>query len=192
MNKEFSPQVPYGYKVFIRVFEDDGDEGIQITGLHVPENKDWALKFADGKNQHITLNREPYNKYDKNAVAVIANWKGLILSYSKPIGYIPREIAKEMAKHPPFSNFKACINSIYVSADRNYVSIRINLFCREDIESLDEKDEKNRAKDNQELKSLSPVERGLFDTLLSFCYKVLRQSSLLSFPRRRESRNKTV
>ncbi|MDE6970857.1 MAG: HIRAN domain-containing protein [Eubacterium sp.] len=62
-------------------------------------NRQECLNFLKQFRQHdlcVTLEREPDNEYDSNAIQIVVH----ILSLSKRtvIGYVPKELARELAK----------------------------------------------------------------------------------------------
>ena len=68
--------------------------GVKVAGLSRPEYSGAVLGLFTGANRRLRLQREPRNEYDKNAIEVIGLWG---TSKSGKIGYIPRDIAEELA-----------------------------------------------------------------------------------------------
>ncbi len=72
-------------------------KGLTVAGLYQYEKS--ALKFINGENHSIILEREPENKYDANAIKVIAEWVEGSKNKSEIVGYVPKDISAKIAKH---------------------------------------------------------------------------------------------
>ncbi len=68
---------------------------VEVAGISRPEYSDAVLLFFTNSNRSLRLRWEPSNKHDTNAIEVIGQW-GVGYSSGK-IGYVPRDIAKELA-----------------------------------------------------------------------------------------------
>ncbi len=71
---------------------------IRVTGTTF-ENRQERLEFLrqfKAEDLSITLEREPNNQYDKNAIKVVVHIRPI--SRKTIIGYVPKGLAKELAK----------------------------------------------------------------------------------------------
>jgi HIRAN domain len=88
VSQSFSPPIPTGCQIYApRLF---------VQGLHVETHRKPAEQFARGRAQEVVLVAEPANPHDKNAVRVVGNYKGMLLSSRADLGYVPREIAEAL------------------------------------------------------------------------------------------------
>lgn len=71
------------------------EERLDVMGI--TQRKQDALAFARGKHHSLTLEREPGNKADPNAIKVVGQWSGWWLKHSRMLGYVPREVAGRLA-----------------------------------------------------------------------------------------------
>ena len=71
---------------------------VRVTGTTF-ENRQERLQFLKHfpvEDLSVTLEREPNNQYDKNAIQVIVHIKQI--AKKTVIGYIPKELARELSK----------------------------------------------------------------------------------------------
>jgi hypothetical protein len=71
---------------------------VSVAGISRPEHREAASEFVIGSEQLLTLEREPLNSEDRNAIAVIGTWKDRATGAvrSQYLGYVPREVASEI------------------------------------------------------------------------------------------------
>jgi hypothetical protein len=78
------------------------------------------------------LKREPSNRHDKNAVAVlleVPRFGGLFGTQLVQVGYIKANTAKSLArKMDEGTNVKAIVKSFYAPADRDFPRITLEVF----------------------------------------------------------------
>ena len=101
--ENFSPPIPAGYQIFAGA--------LSVAGLQ--HRKDEAFKFARSYNQRLTLEREPSNQYDKNAIKII----GLSGSTEYFIGYLPKELSAQIVGTELFDSVIARLVRIYIGND---------------------------------------------------------------------------
>lgn len=67
----------------------------QVKGVTFENRQNYIHYLMKQNNIHFIFSREPENKYDKNAVKIL----GYVPATKKcvPIGYVPKEIAKNIA-----------------------------------------------------------------------------------------------
>lgn len=80
--------MPEGMRMFERDFSVSG-ASIRIR----------ALQKAIGlKSCEVAIEPEPRNKYDRNALKIVFVTRGWFLTHRHHVGYIPREIAAQVAR----------------------------------------------------------------------------------------------
>lgn len=99
--KSFLPPMPTGYQIFAK--------NLPVAGIQHRKNE--AMKFARSSNQELSLQREPSNEFDPNAIKLI----GLSGSSNYFIGYLPKELSSQIIGTGMFENVKARLGRIYIS-----------------------------------------------------------------------------
>ncbi|WP_423841138.1 HIRAN domain-containing protein [Vibrio mytili] len=84
--KQYKVAIPKGYRIYFKA--------IDIAGAHHKKNE--IIHVMRAKTVKFVLEPEPTNPYDSNAIKVIAIKKGWFFSSSFHIGYIPKNIAKQI------------------------------------------------------------------------------------------------
>ena len=107
--KSFLPPMPSGYQIFAK--------NLPVAGMQ--HRKDEALKFARSNNQELSLEREPSNKFDPNAIKLI----GLSGSTQYFIGYLPKELSEQIICTGMYETVKARLGRIYIS-NNDYLEIQ--------------------------------------------------------------------
>ena len=69
-------------------------EKFKVAGLFVGDRKKNVMRYVSNRSRFV-LQREPENKYDKNAVLVKLPVRGG--QYALDIGHVPRELAARIA-----------------------------------------------------------------------------------------------
>ena len=113
----FEDQYPDGHKTFERWFD--------VAGVHHREEA--VRRFADWKDQSVSMEPEPNNRHDKNAIAVYGHGiKGLIFKReaSVMLGYIPKEIAQKLHQENLVDDAALHLNQIDVG---DYLHVKISL-----------------------------------------------------------------
>src|SRR5699024_7502577 len=72
-------------------------EFVSVAG--VQRNQDDAIKVISGDTFSFKLEKEPNNPYDKNAIKVIGIFEASGEEKSLFIGYVPKEVAKEIVMY---------------------------------------------------------------------------------------------
>ncbi|CAN5797066.1 hypothetical protein BH23GEM9_BH23GEM9_16050 [soil metagenome] len=85
-----------------------------------------ALRFARGREQHLTLQAEPANQHDANAVQVWGHWKGWWLRHSAMLGYVPRETARVIAEGGFLTDLKPRLLKTYIG-ENGFVEVLFQL-----------------------------------------------------------------
>ena len=127
---------PDEHKTLVRWFEVAG------TGYR----KEKALKFASCQNHWLSMKFNPINKHDSNAIEVYGHGVyGFIFKRQRKfhVGYIPSEIAAEIADHQALSSLALHLNQIdvwqgdYNPEKRVYIraslSVRAQAFWKSDL-----------------------------------------------------------
>lgn len=92
--------IPKGFQIYA--------QGIPVAGLQ--HRKPEALRFAQSSNHELTLEREPSNPQDPNAIRLIGKSNGKAYF----IGYLPREISQQIIVTGLFDSVKARLTRIYI------------------------------------------------------------------------------
>ena len=100
-SKSFLPAIPTGYQIFAK--------NLLIAGIQ--HRKVEALKFARASNQELSLQRDPSNKFDPNAIKLI----GLSGATEYFIGFLPKELSAQIIGTELFDSLKARLGRIYIS-----------------------------------------------------------------------------
>ncbi len=99
--KSFLPPIPNGYQIFAK--------NLPVAGIQ--HRKDEAIRFANSSNQELSLQREPRNEFDVNAIKLI----GVSGSCNYFIGYLPKELSAQIIGTGLFESVKARLGRIYIS-----------------------------------------------------------------------------
>ena len=86
-SKYFKVPIPKGYRIFFSEMEVAG----------VSFRKSDVIKAFHGKEVALAIEAEPSNKFDKNALKIIAFKKGFFRKKKLHLGYLPKEIASVIA-----------------------------------------------------------------------------------------------
>lgn len=97
--QSFLPPIPPDHQIYAS----------QMPVAGIQHHKEEALRFARSVNQELLLERDPTNSYNRNAVRLI----GVSGSNRYFIGYLPREIAEQIARTNLFDSIKARLGRIY-------------------------------------------------------------------------------
>lgn len=88
VSEAFRPPIPRGWQLYApRLF---------VQGLHVERHRSQGERFARGRAQELVLVAEPSNPYDKNAIRILGDFKGLLLSSRVELGYVPQDVAEAL------------------------------------------------------------------------------------------------
>ena len=107
--QSFLPPMVSGYQIYA--------DRLPVAGIQF--RKIEALKFANGNNQELKLQRETDNEHDPNAIRLI----GVAGLHEYFIGYLPKELSEQIVLTGLFDAVKARLARIYVSSD-DYVDIQ--------------------------------------------------------------------
>jgi len=119
-NHYFKIPIPDGY----RIFYSEMDVAGAVFRMK-------AIKKAfSGKSLNLSIVPEPKNKHDKNALKVVATIKGFFGKKNLHIGYIPREIAADIADKP-YTNILPRPKEIWIG-DQGGLKIVIDLLGKKE------------------------------------------------------------
>jgi hypothetical protein len=117
-NLRFYPDIPEGMSIF---FADEEVAGVQHRLSNV-------RAFASGRHHALRLEREPNNPHDPNAIKVIGIYKGWFFTHRVHIGYVPAEIAEEIAERNLFSQIQPLLKNIWWGGYvRDYIVVRFDI-----------------------------------------------------------------
>lgn len=105
-------------------------EYVEVAGISRDEARINAERFIAGTNRRIELERDPTNTFDPNAIKVIGIWTDADGGeHRSRIGWVPREIAKNIAENYPHSSIGATLETIYKPHNGKGAGIRIDIWC---------------------------------------------------------------
>lgn len=102
---------------------------ISVAGIQ--HHRDDALRFASSRRQDILLQREPGNKFDKNAIKVI----GLSGSIQYFIGYVPKDFAAQIVGSNMLEQVNARVGSIFIG-ENGFISIKFDIIGSEEDKKI--------------------------------------------------------
>lgn len=108
-------------------------KGVAVAGISQPEASKNAAHFIAGINRSLTLVREPGNEYDKDAIKVIGSWaqrdKPSFFG-SRQLGWVPREVAREIAKDKMFTGIEllATVRALFPPSSGGSPGIRMDIW----------------------------------------------------------------
>lgn len=116
VSERFLPPIPEGHQIF--------EADVELVGVEF--FRDNAISFIQGDGHTIEVEHEPSNDADKNAIAVYGCWRGLFFRKRRKIGYVPADIAKNIAVGGIFHILSTRLRNIYLS-DRGYCVVEFDL-----------------------------------------------------------------
>ncbi|MCX7083926.1 MAG: HIRAN domain-containing protein [Methylococcales bacterium] len=129
-----------------------------VAGVYFRKNA--ALKFSNSDNLSIELELEPQNEEDKNAIKVI----GVSSSGRSFIGYIPKELAAQIAETKLFESIQPRLTRIY-QGKNDYLEIYFDLIIQKSLKPLFKAYIDNQKADASEKEFLKyfniPIPKGL-------------------------------
>jgi len=99
----FEGPIPKDFQIFAR--------NLPVAGMQ--HRKAEAIRFAQSSNQELTMEREPNNPHDPNAIRLI----GLSGADKYFIGYLPRELSEQIVATGLFDSLKTRLTRIYIGTD---------------------------------------------------------------------------
>ena len=108
VKERFLPPIPKGHQIYA----DLGAKGLTFY-------KENVIRFIQGYNQGIKLEREPDNPKDPNAIELIGLWTDQYTDrdYATKIGYVPRQAAAVVAELCIFEEVLPRLRKIYLGRD---------------------------------------------------------------------------
>jgi len=114
-----NPPSGFGRKIF---------DNISVAGVSDSRYSESVDGLVCGQGRRLTLQREPENQYDKNAVAVIAAWTSEGTERTGQIGYLPKEAAREIAEKYAELPIGASLHILYMRTSEKSAGLRINVW----------------------------------------------------------------
>ena len=116
-NKRFNVPIPKGYQIFFNEME--------VSGVGFRRKN--ATKALSGRSVDLAIEPEPSNKYDSNALKVIAFKKVWFFFQRKLlIGYIPKEIAAEISRKKIANDILPRLKYVWIG-DSGVIKIYIDI-----------------------------------------------------------------
>ena len=110
--QSFLPSIPKDYQIFT--------SNILVAGITF-RNSD-ALRFINGSEQTLELERELNNPHDKNAIKVI----GITPSSRYFVGYVPQEVSEQIIETGLLDKIKLRLARTY-QGDNGYIEIQFQI-----------------------------------------------------------------
>lgn len=120
-NIYFKEPIPKGMRIFVKQFE------VMMAKEYINQIE----KIANSKTPEIVLESEPKNKYDTNAIKVLAKKKVLFWEITLMLGYLPRDLAKFITEYNLIKNLIPRAKSIWFG-DEGGFSFTIDLLGNKD------------------------------------------------------------
>lgn len=114
IDNKFQVSPPSGYKWLL--------VSSPIVGLEYHWEE--AYSYVCDLNKELSVLREPYNEYDKNAIAFYHG--------AKAIGHLPKEVAIIISELPQKTPLKCAVRKIYL-ADDDCIDIDVAVFAQTDL-----------------------------------------------------------
>ncbi len=121
IKERWKVDIPDGFRIMEREFP--------IAGVH--HYKDNFFKVVTKGKVAFFLEREN-NKFDANAIAVTASRRGLFGIKKVKIGYIPAEIASQIADAKVYSELLLRPKAMYVGDD-GYIDLKVDLLIKKEF-----------------------------------------------------------
>jgi hypothetical protein len=103
---------------------------VHVAGISYEPNLTHARAFIAGHTRTLTLEREPTNRHDRNAIAVIGHWTAPNGGrHQGRLGYVPAETAAEIAEAYPEGPLGAKIWRLFRPSEDKSPGIRMNIGC---------------------------------------------------------------
>lgn len=112
IERDVREEIPLGYRIY--------EQHPEIAGIQF--RKENALSFANANNQSLKLQRDASNEHDPNAIRII----GVAEGKEYFIGFVPKEIALQIAKTNFLELIKPRLVRIYVSA-KGFIDIQYQI-----------------------------------------------------------------
>jgi hypothetical protein len=114
--------IPEGFRIYL--------DRLPVMGL--PQRKRDAAAFCGAKGAELSLEREPSNRHDANAIKVIGSWKGWFSRKHKHLGYVPAEDAAKLVRLGLADSVRPRLMKTYLGAD-GFVEIEIQIIGPKDL-----------------------------------------------------------
>ena len=108
--------IPDGYRIFEKEFS--------IAGAH--HHKKDFFKVVKKGDVEFRMQTEPQNKHDPNAIAIFGARKSFFGQIDKKIGYIPAEIASQLADAGVSDQIILRPKALYISDD-SFIDMKFDL-----------------------------------------------------------------
>ena len=108
---------PQGYIIFM--------DNVEVP-FH-PRYKDALKKWVESKDLSITLEREPNNPVDTNAIKIIGLSKGFFGTKRRHIGYVEKAIAKKIVEKDFADKVYGELREIGINPDGEWIGVRYHL-----------------------------------------------------------------
>jgi hypothetical protein len=102
---------------------------VEVTGVSQPEHRTSLESLIAGKERQITLERDPDNPHDPNAIKVIGHWMSKdSTGHTSQIGWVPKALASAVIKEVPDGPLGANIEAMFRPVSNKSAGIRISIW----------------------------------------------------------------
>jgi hypothetical protein len=117
---------------------------VEVAGVSQPEYRTALESLIAGKERQITLEREPDNPHDPNAIKVIGHWTDKNgVHHISQIGWVPKVVASEIIQEVPERSIGACIEAMFKPVSQKSAGIRISIWGPRNLPTQIEPNEEN-------------------------------------------------
>ncbi len=120
----------------IRIFQNSPGgltytRDVEVAGISRDDACVNAEALIRGTDRHLTLERDPANPYDRNAIKVIGFWRDNNGNErSGQIGWVPKETARDIAKEHPDAPLAATIRKMFTPDKKRSPGMIIDIHYR--------------------------------------------------------------
>lgn len=119
--ENYLPPIPKGQGILAQA---------EVAGTSYRAENVW--RFAYGENQSLVLEAEPACPHDENAIRVLGRFTHKGKTHTVHIGYIPREIAKEIIEGDYLESISPRLRRIWIGDQPSYCAVRFDLLADKD------------------------------------------------------------
>lgn len=105
------------------------ERDVMVTGTSYEPARSQAIAFIAGKERRLSLERDPTNLHDPNAIKVIGQWQsGDGREHREQVGWVPKEMAEAIAQIDGRSALSATIWTMIRPVDGKHPGLRIDIW----------------------------------------------------------------
>ncbi len=134
-NRDF--RYPHDSPHLIRLFQESPGgrtykRDVTVAGIVDEPARSNAAALIRGMRRAVTLQRDPSNPPDRAAIRVIGSWYDASgTQRSGQVGWVPKEVARALAKTHPNAQLDATIWKMFKPVDGKSPGLRIDIWCHQ-------------------------------------------------------------